>query len=205
MTVQTGPPYKFTAGDSVTFSIPANASYPAASGWTMAFLMMYPGWTPQSFPAAAQADGSWLVTVIPANTDTILPEEYATASVFTNAALNQRKTCYSRPCWVVPDPTKEIAATVAMTLLQQFQSALIGLSTGKVASATIDSNTYTAKELDDVQKQIAIWQAAVDDEMNQLKLLQDQPVPDHIETQWRGAYGCYWPGTAGIPGFYGYP
>lgn len=205
MTVQTGPPYKFTAGDSLSFSIPSNGSYPASSGWTMEFYLMYPGWTPQGFAGAAQSDGSWIVTVTPANTDTVMPEEYASAAVYTNTGINQRMTVYMRSVWVVPDPTKPIAPTAAMTLLSQFQSALLGLSSGKIKSATIDGNTYSPKDLKDVQQQIAIWQAEVNSEMNQLKVLQDQPIADHIVTQFVGPY-C-WPGTQGIGGggFYGYP
>ena len=164
----------------------------------MAFYLMFPGWTPQEFSGTAQGDGSWLVTVTPANTDTVLPEEYGSACVFTNSGTKERKTIYVGTVWVSPDPTQPIAPTPAMILLGKFQQALSALSTGTVKSATIDGNSYSTKDMGELQKQIYVWQAQVNREMDQLKILQDQPVADKIVTEFRGPLG--WPPTLGCPG-----
>lgn len=196
-------PYKFTAGDSLTFSVPSNPTYPTSAGWTLAFLMMFPGWTPQSFPGVAQGDGSFTVTVTPANTDTIIPEEYGTAYVYSNAGSGLRKTIYGGTVWVTPDPTQAIAPTAAMLTLQAFQAAYTDLASHKINSASVDGNSYTEKDLEQIRKQIAFMQVQVNQEMNQLKALQDQPVADRIITEFVPPLAC--PPYQGLNGLWGYP
>lgn len=174
------PPDVFIAGDTVQFQI-QNQNYPA-SAHTMQFVLYVDTIQPQAFDGAGQSDGSFIVTVSTAQTETILPEQYTAAFVYTSIAMpTTRKTIPHQTVWCAPDLTQKTSPTPNQTLLSTLQQALQSLAAGTIASATINQQTWTKKNLSQLQNQIFVTQTQVRKELEQLWRILGQPNQEIVQ------------------------
>lgn len=200
-------PYKFTAGDTVSFQI-NNQTYPA-SLYTAGFWLFAQNVDPDNFAGVAQMDGSFIFSATPAATDTILPENYQAVIVYTSIAMPQtRNTVIARgSVWVLPDPTQQAAPSPAQATLTLLQNAMSQLAAGTIASATVNQQTWTKKNMAQLQQQIYVQQSIVKDENDTIAQLMGRPnqMIVHCEFDPVCGYGK-WPGYGGVyPGFWNYP
>lgn len=189
--IQTCIPRVVVAGDTVSFQI-SNTQYPSST-YTMAFLINDGTDAPQSFAAVAQTDGSFIVTVNAASTENILPEQYNAAFVYTSIATNPttRKSIPAGLVWVTPDFTDTVSPSPNQILLSTLQDTQKKLAGGTIMSATINQQTWTKKNLKQLQDQINITTTQVRREAEQLARLLGQPNTNI--TQFFFAYQNYYP------------
>jgi hypothetical protein len=204
---QLGPPYKFIAGDSVQFLI-NNPQYPSAN-WSMSFVLSpRDGSEPDSFQGVAQTDQvSFLVTVAASQTETVLPESYASACVFSQAGPPPtRYTQLGQTIWVIPDLTKSLAQSPNQILLAALKAALLALGSGTDQNFSLGGANYSKKNLSQLQAQIYVTEAAVQDERDQLDRLLGRPPKTIVNAEF--APLLTQPGFESYPGGYypgGYP
>jgi hypothetical protein len=138
---------------------------------------------PDSFAGVGQPDGSFLVTVVPSQTENVIPEQYTAVYVFTNLTDPiQRKSCTHGQVWVLPDLTKQISASPAQQALSAITAAILALAQGTNQAVTVNGQSYTKKDLGQLQKQKYVLQAEVNAELAQLQRLLGAPNSDMVST-----------------------
>ncbi len=186
--IQTECPYKFFAGDTVQFQI-QNANYPS-SLYSATFWFFASNVDPDSFAGTGQADGSFIFTINPSQTDTILPEEYNGVIVYTSLTGSPapRYSVPQRTVWVIPDPTKQVSPSPAQQALTLLQTAYNGLAAGTLKSFDFSGVRYEKKNLAELQMAINVQQTQVNRENAQLQRLLGAPDSSQatIEFKWPG-------------------
>lgn len=192
-TIPTCPPRRFVAGDTVQFYI-QNQTYPA-SLYTMQFILFSSaGDDPDSFAGVAQADGSFLVSITPSQTATVLPEEYTAVYVYTSIAIPATRNSITGPIvWVIPDLTQQLTPSPNQVLLTALQDAMLKLAAGTIMSATINQQTWTKKSLSQLQAQINILTSQVRAEKAQLDALLNHPDASQAVVKFEFGGGCGYP------------
>jgi hypothetical protein len=194
-TIQTGCPYKAVAGDTVQFYV-QNTNYPA-SLYTLQLSLFATGVDPDLFNGVAQPDGSFLISLTPSQTETVLPEKYTAVYVYTSIATPAtRNSIRGGVIWIIPDLTTQTTPSANQVLLTQLEATMLKLAQGSISSATINQQTWTKKNMQQLREQILFTTSQVKKELEQLNTLLGNPdtTQTSIEFKYQGGYPSYtWP------------
>ena len=148
VTALTAFPAYFNAGDTVRLSL-ANTDYPS-SAWTLDVVLR--GASSKTFRATA--DGTGYAVVIPAaDSAKLTPGSYNVTLVYTHTDGERDSEPYGR-VEVLPNPTAAPAKTIARQTLDAMEAALLKLAGGSNASVSFNGQSFTKKNLDQLQNAI---------------------------------------------------
>ena len=128
--IPTGEPNTLTRGDSSTWYV-SDTEYPPADSWVMVYYLVSPNSTRVSWTGFTNnGDGSWLVTLVKADTQNLKAGLWNWQRVATKAAEQVTRDSGS------------------ITVLEGFASA------GATASPFVDGRTFARQALDEVESAI---------------------------------------------------
>ena len=164
-----GIPSSFVQGDSVSLTY-SNPGFPSSS-WTLRLAMIKDGAPVSTLPAAtANADGSFTINLAPAITAALAPGKYTARLIVTSADNSQRESLCQSGLFIFPDLTQALPQTPTMQTLAALKSAQKSLAVGTIQSFTGGGQTWTKKNLAELQTAIDRFQAQVDNELTALGL-----------------------------------
>ena len=198
--IPVGPPVSLIAGDTLQFSA-KNPDYPA-SDWTMQFVLFNTSSSQVKFNGVAQSDSGFLVSLTAPQTEDVLPMEYSMAYVFTSTDATQRSTLpLQMTLWVIPDLTQKLNPSPNQIQLANYQEVERKLSTGTNLAVSMNGQSFTKKNIDEIRKQMVWLQARIYREQQQLKELLGNATGGRIVSEFVGVQVGSYPGFTG--GSYG--
>lgn len=153
-------PAAIIAGNTVRLNI-SDGDYPS-SDWGLAVVLNGPAL--KNFPAVVGADNSFDLVITAAATAAITPGEYSVTFVYTETATTERASIDMGTVQVVTDPTGALALTQAQETLAAMKVALLSLSSGVNQAVNFNGQSFSKKNLDQLQDAIGRQQQLVDRE-----------------------------------------
>ncbi len=143
-------PQVFTAGDTLTF-VRQVSDYPASAGWALSYVLRGP--TTIRSNAVTYSTSDYLIYESAANTSNWTAGVYSLQAYVTNSGGYR----YSVDTWfpkitVKPDPSKYVEGsasnlTFAQRTLIAVESAIESLSSKKVATASVNGQSYSIQNI----------------------------------------------------------
>jgi len=164
---QTGIPLSFTSGDSVKFYI-EHADYPS-SEFSLAFVLSRLGKV--QTPIAGTQDGAGFLFSF--KTSGFLPGQYAWALVATSLADGSRSTVQRSDIWAWPDPMTDTPKSTAQIILENLEGALKTLSGGTNSSVSVNGQSFTKRDIGQLQIAIREQRSIVMAEMRRLGIMKN--------------------------------
>jgi len=153
-------PAAIIAGNTVRLNI-SDGDYPS-SDWGLAVVLNGPAL--KNFAASAGSNNSFDLVITAAQTAAISPGEYSVTFVYTETATTERASLDMGTVQVVADPTAELALTQAQETLAAMKTALHTLASGVNQAVNFNGQSFTKKNLDELQDAIGRQQLIVDRE-----------------------------------------
>lgn len=162
-TIPTIEPTTFAAGDTVKWT-KALADFLATDGWTLKYFIR----GAKALDLTAETSGTDFLSTISATDSAALdPGEYAWTARVSNG--DEVYTVGSGSFTITPDLSIQTegydSRSQTKRTLDKLRDALEGLSSKKVASKTINGNTYTLKNLNELITAITKLQAEYEQEL----------------------------------------
>lgn len=144
-----GVPCRFSAGDSLDFSIALSGYSSATYGLT--FILNKLGAVGLTITGTANPDGSFQVTQTAAQTAGLAPGRYQWAAY---ATLGSTRALACSPGQISVQPNFAVAAipTTAETLLAACDAALLALATSKRQSVSFNGQSYSSFQIKDLRE-----------------------------------------------------
>lgn len=142
-----GVPCKFSAGDSLDFSI-AVSGY-SSQEYGLTFILNLAGAVGLTVAGVVNADGSFQITQTPTQTAGLAPGRYQWAAYATKTGV--RTLASQGQVSVEPNFAVTATATTAQNLLAACESALLSLMTSKRQSVTFNGQSYSSFQVKDLQ------------------------------------------------------
>lgn len=143
-------PQVFTAGDTLSF-VRQVSNYPASSGWTLSYVLRGP--TTIKTNAVTYSTSDYLVSESATNTANWSAGVYSVQAYVSNSTGYR----YSVDTWfpkitIKPDPSKYVEGaasnlTFAQRTLLAVETAIESLSSKKVATASVNGQSYSIQSL----------------------------------------------------------
>lgn len=143
-------PQVFIAGDTLSF-VRQVSNYPASSGWTLSYVLRGP--TTIKINAVTYSTSDYLVSESAANTANWTAGVYSVQAYVSNSTGYR----YSVDTWfpkitIKPDPSKYVEGsasnlTFAQRTLLAVETAIESLSSKKVATASVNGQSYSIQSL----------------------------------------------------------
>jgi hypothetical protein len=143
-------PQVFTAGDTLSF-VRQVSDYPASAGWTLSYVLRGP--TTIKSNATTYATSDYLISESAANTANWTAGLYSMQAYVTNSGGYR----YAVDTWfpkitIKPDPAKYVEGsasnlTFAQRTLLAVETAIESLSSKKVATASVNGQSYSIQNL----------------------------------------------------------
>lgn len=167
-------PSTITTGTTVIFPV-TNPTY-SPPDWELQFNIA--GNDP--IPATVEADGAgWLVTVAAAATTDLDPGEYYWSARVVSATSGEARSIGAGNLKLIANlatvDTPYDGRTQSRKILDGLYAAFEKMSTGAIASYSIEGRSATYRTLEELQSAIAFWERKVKNEENQQRIENGQP------------------------------
>lgn len=160
-------PRSFISGDTVRVTI-SDGDYPS-SLWSLVVYLI--GTAVDDF-TASQISGDQFELVIPANdSDDILPGTKRVVFTYTETSSSEKQSVEMGKTYVYADPSESPTATQAQTTLAAMKTALASLAAGTTSTVNFNGQSFTRKNLKDLQDAIDRQQQIVDRELAEADLI----------------------------------
>ena len=153
-------PRSFVAGDTVRVTI-SDGDYPS-SLWTLA--VRFVGVAAFSFSASATSGEQFEIVLSAAQSLTITPGNYNVVFTYTETASGEKQSVAIGQTHVYSDPSGVAPISQARQTLNAMNVALLALAAGTTSTVNFNGQSFTKKNLKELQDAIAIQQGIVNSE-----------------------------------------
>lgn len=158
-------PASIFAGDTLRVAF-SDSRFPVAS-WTARVLFQSAVYS-KSFPASVE-DDHFLLEISAADTATLPPDLYIVSLVYTETSTEERQTDEEQlAITVFADPTGTVQKSIARQTLEAMESALLKIAGNPRLTANFNGQTFTYRNLKDLQDAIDRQKSVVSSEATQL-------------------------------------
>lgn len=165
-------PLYFTAGDSVEI-VGLSCGYSSAE-WSLQLILSRGTDTPTIIDAIANGQGFDIT--IPAETSANLPPgKYQFLERVTGNLTGMVKTAATGSIIILPNLAVGQQLTHAGTMLSNIDAALLTLSTGTDVSVSFNGQSFTKRDVGQLNRDRTYWAAAVIREQDELAALRGEP------------------------------
>jgi hypothetical protein len=142
-------PQDVTAGDTVTW-YRVVSDYPASEGWTLYYVFRGP--TTIKLTAATYQTSNYVVTVADTVTADWKPGLYSVAAYVSDGSDRYSVATWFPQITILPNPEKYVEGsadnlTFAQKTLAAVETALLALASRKVASASVNGQSYSIQDV----------------------------------------------------------
>ena len=200
-------PQQFTAGDTINW-VRTLDNYPASAGWTLSYVLRGPQTIKVN--ASTYQTSDYIVSIPAANTTNYKDGLYSVAAYVTNSGGYR----YTVPTWfplitVRPDPSKYVDGTAsnltfAQRTLAAVETAIENLSARKVASASVNGQSYSIQNLQALQSLRQRMREEVRSEQDAINTAAGLGVSKNVLVRYPPIYNSTWGSTVypGVPPVY---
>lgn len=195
-------PQVFTAGDTFSF-VRQVSDYPASAGWALSYVLRGP--TTIKSNATTYATSDYLISESAANTANWAPGLYSLQAFVTNSGGYR----YSVPTWfpqitVKPNPAAYVEGTAdnrtfAQRTLAAVETAIEGLSSKKVATASVNGQSYSIQNLSQLVSLRQRMREEVRSEQDAINYAAGLGVSKNILVRYPPMYSQGWVVQEGVP------
>lgn len=153
-------PRSIIAGDTVRVTI-SDGDYPS-SLWTLA--VRFVGTAAFSFAATPITGDQFELVLTAAQSLTLTPGTYNVTFTYTETSSGEKQSVSAGKTQVYPDPSAVAPVSQARSTLSAMKAALLALAAGTTSTVNFNGQSFTKKNLKDLQDAIDRQQRIVDQE-----------------------------------------
>lgn len=150
-------PVSIVAGDTLRVTLD-DSDYPS-SGWGLRVL--FDGPSRETFAAEEDSGDAFSLVVEGVDTARLKPGSYNLVFIYTETSSGDRQSIQAGKIEVAADPDTAPTKTVARRTLEEMEAALLKLSSGSNASVSFNGQSFTKRNLAELQNAIAVQRSIV--------------------------------------------
>jgi hypothetical protein len=166
-------PSSFVAGDTVRITL-SDPDHPSTA-WSLQVQLQGAN-SKATFNAAASGAGTFSLVLNSADTAKLAAGEYSVFYLYTETSSGERVTDdETRLLAVLPDPAAKVTSSTAQQILDALEATLKVVAQDPDTSVNFNGQSYTSKNLKDLQDAIVRQKQIVNFENNQRRIKLGQP------------------------------